>query len=281
MSSLEVAGFIPVDGPLPRERLHSLLTVPGVLVDDLEPHWQSGVSIYGYPTDTPSLWEGCSDGTFRVKDDAGEVPFATFTSFVMYVTIECSALGIGSPAEFAERARAVLRATRAFGAELALSQGIPGLNNPYLGDVNLDILASGAAVSPGVGLSYLEDALAQTGRQGIIHLTPPVASALTAIPTGEDATGPLYTASGTPIAVGAGYSGTDPDSGATPGETEAWAFVTGPVQVRIDDDVELMPDDISSTLDRAVNTVVYRAETTAVVSWDTALQSGVLIDWAA
>ena len=283
MSSLAVGGLVPVNGPLPRERMHSLLTVPGVVVPsgELEDHWQGGIAVYGYPDSVPELWEGCSDGTFRTKGEGGEVPQAVFTSFVMYVAISCSAMGIGSPEEFARRAELVLEATQAFGVERALAQGIVGLDNPYLGDANLDILAGGVAVSAGIALSYLEEAIGETGRAGIIHLTPAVASALQAIPTGDEgAVSPIFTAAGTSIAIGAGYQDTDPDSGATPGTTEDWVFASGPVHVRIDDVVELVPEDFASSLDRTVNDVIYRAEKVAVVSWDTSLQAGVLVDWA-
>ena len=49
------------------------------------------------------------------------------------------------------------------------------------------------------------------------------------------------------------------------------------VEVRIDDTVSL--PDFSEALDRANNDVTYRAEKIAIVSWDTALQAGILVDW--
>jgi hypothetical protein len=282
MSSVAVAGHVRITGAPPRERMHSLLTVPNVLVpqDELESHWQSGVVIDGYPDEVPELWEGCSEGTFRTKNEGSPTPIAQFTAFNLYVSINCSGLGIGNPERFAERAAAVLRATQAHGVEEALSQGIVGLDNPYLGDVNLDILGAGA-VSAQVGLSYLEEAIGATGRQGIIHITPPVAAALAPLVARDDEPSrPVYTTAGTPLAIGSGYQGTDPVSGSTPAAGQSWIFATGPVEVRIDDTVELVPDDIASALDRTLNDVVYRAEKTAVVSWDTALQSGVLVDWS-
>lgn len=277
MSSLAVGGHMRIDGPLPRVRPRSLLTVPDVLVEETDEHWKSGVAIYGYPEEVPELWEGCSDGTFRTKDEGSAPPTPVFTSFVMYIPISCSAMGIGDPDEFAERAAAVMRATQAYGAEKALAQGIIGLDNPYLGDANLQLLASG--VNASVGLAYLEDAIGQTGRQGLIHLTPAVAARIEEF-TDRGLDEPLYTGVGTPVAIGSGYIGTDPVNQVSPGATTDWVFATGPVEVRIEDDVTLVPEGVAEAVERSVNDVVYRAEKVAVVSWDTALQAGVLVDWS-
>lgn len=267
-----------IDGPLPQERMHSLLTVPNVLVPEAGEHWKSGVSVWGYPEEVPELWEGCSDGTFRVKVEGGVFPQGSFTSFVMYVPISCSAMGIGDPNEFAERAARVLRSTQAFAVERALARGVMGLNNPYLGDTNLVSLATGVTASAAVG--YLENAIADTGRQGLIHITPAVAAmAGDALVTGAPGD-PIYTPAGTPVAVGAGYVGTDPDALASPDSNSDWVFATGPVEVRIEDTVTLVPEGVAEAVDRSVNDVVFRAEKVAVVSWDTALQVGVLADWS-
>src|SRR5688572_22801823 len=203
MSSTAVSGHIVVLGPPPAQRLHSLLTVPGVLVDELEAYWQSGVSMLGYPNVVPGLWEGCSSGTFRTKAEAEPRPTATFTTFVMYVPVGCSALGVGDFEEFKDQARLVLLASQAFAVERALAQGVVGLDNPYLGDANLDVLAGGAAVSAKEGISYLDEYIGDRGRGGMIHITPAVADALSPMHMVDDPTKPLYTTAGTSIAVGA------------------------------------------------------------------------------
>ena len=107
MSSLAVGGHVPVIGPAPRERMHSLLTVPGVVVDTAGDHWKAGINVMGYPEEVPALWEGCSAGTFRTKAEGEPQPQATFTSFVLYVPISCSALGMGDFDDFKARAAAV------------------------------------------------------------------------------------------------------------------------------------------------------------------------------
>jgi hypothetical protein len=123
----------------------------------------------------------------------------------------------------------------------------------------------------------LEDAIGETGRQGLIHATPATVAAweFEALESGAY----LQTPNGTPIASGGGYIGADPVLGAAPAAGQAWAFATGPVQVRLSE-VILVGDNINDTIDQSLNEVTYRAERYALAVWDTALQSGILIDWS-
>jgi hypothetical protein len=155
-----------------------------------------------------------------------------------------------------------------------LAAGADGSTNPFLGDSNVTVLG-GAAVTPAVGLSWLENAIGATGRQGLIHASPAVAAAwgFDKLETGEA----LYTVNGTPVAVGGGYANVTVD-GDDPGDGEDYAFATGPVEVRLSEAITLS-DDIAESLDRSNNDVVIRAERYALATWDTALQAAVLIDW--
>ena len=161
------------------------------------------------------------------------------------------------------------------GVEQGLSQGVIGSANPYFGDAGLTILG-GATVSAAVGMRYLENAIGATGRGGMIHITPAVASALQLFPVEPLDEKPLLTVNGTPIVIGDGYLGADPDSGSSPGTGQDWIFATGPVEVRLG---PLVITDIAETLDRSDNSVTFRAERYVLATWDTALQAGVLVDW--
>lgn len=275
MSVTAVGPALDIDGPLPVAPDYSLLSIPGVLLGDGD-RWMNGVNVYGYPADVPSTWEPCSTGTDRTKDGTSDQPLPRFDSFGIVVPIACDAMSIGDWRDFAGRAEKVLQATQSYSVEEALSQGVDLSSNPFLGDANLAILAGGAAVTPEVGLAYLEDAIGATGRAGMIHATPSVASSWSWL---EDQNGVLTTKIGTPVAVGGGYIGADPVSGASPAAGQSWAFATGPVQVRLSD-VQLVGDDLMSSLDTSNNDVVFRAEKYALAIWDTALQAGVLIDWS-
>lgn len=275
MSSITFAMPTVLDGPLPKPPKHSLLQVPGVLREgDAEDRWQNGASIYGYPVSDPATWDPCSTGTFRTKDEGDGFPVPVFASFVAYLPITCSSMSIGDPDEFRDRARVTLEAVESFAVERALSQGVDGLANPFFDDAAVDILALGAAVTPTVGLSYLEDAIGATGRQGMIHATPAVVSQWFEHPQIDPT--PFVTALGTPVAVGGGYAGGHPSGGSAAAAGQAWAYATGPVEVR---HAEINVLDIREVLDRQTNDVTFRAERAVLATWDTALQAAVLIDW--
>jgi hypothetical protein len=273
MSSVAV-GRIRVDGQAPSAPLHRLLSTPGVLLSG--GRWEGGVDLWGFTTDVPSTWDACSSGTFREKDEGERVGFESFDSFVIYVAQVCSTFGTSADLQgFARRADAVLEATSSFAVERALAQGIDGLANKYLGDSDLTSLATN--VSPAVGLSYLENAIGATGRQGMIHLTPAVAAQLDSN-LSDNGSGALVTLAGNPVVIGGGYIGTDPDDEGSPDPTHDWIFATGPVQARVSE-ILAGPDEVSGMVDPETNEVIYRAEKLANVAWDGALQVGVLVDW--
>lgn len=274
MSMVTFAMPTVIDGPAPQAPPHSLLAVPGVLVEDPGARWQNGASVYGYPVSEPETWDPCSTGTFRTKAEGDAFPTPVFASFVAYLPITCTAMGIGDPDEFRDRARLTLNAVESFAIERALSQGVSGLANPFFDDAAVDVLAGGAAVTPDVALAYLEDAIGATGRRGMIHSTPAVASRWFGNP--QRAPYPYATALGSFVAVGGGYVGGHPSGGSAAAAGQAWAYATGPVEVR---HAEIDVLDIKDVLDRELNDVTFRAERAILATWDTALQAAVLVDW--
>lgn len=276
MSVIAVGPALDIDGPIPVAPPHSLLNTPGVVVErDSEGRWLNGVNVWGYPSDTPLLWEPCSDGTFRTKSDESNQPTARFDSFVAYLPITCSGIGISEAEmdDLRDRAERALDATISMAVEEALAAGIDQSTNPFFADTNVDILNSGTAVSPAVGLSFLENAIGTTGRRGLLHATPAVIAQWQ--PYFVDSP-ELLTANGTPAASGDGYIGVDTPFIGTPGTGEDWAFATGPVNVYLG---PLVITDTRETLDRSNNDLTFRAERYVLALWDTALQSAVLIDW--
>jgi hypothetical protein len=282
-----------VDGPKPVAPLYRLLDVANI-IEETDPHWMNGATVWGYPSDVPVAWDPCSTGTGRVKADGGTIPLPDFGAFVVYLAETCTArsvFGAQAPGEtndeylartqqaFVDRAVAVFAASESYAIEKEFSQGdaLPG--NPYLADANAQVLASGAAVSPRIGLSYLLNAIAPTARQGIIHATPGTVSAWGQFRAYHEA-GVLYTTEGTPIAEGQGYIGAQPAGESAPTATHEWAFATGPVDVHRSQAV-IYPATVAEALDRSNNTLSYRVERTYLVDWDTVLQAAVLIDWTA
>jgi hypothetical protein len=275
MSTFTAIGpALDLDGPLPVAPEYRLLSVPGV-VQGVAGRELNGVNVWGYPEDTPSLWEPCSAGTYRDKSEDSTWQQPRFDGLVAYLPIMCSTI-TAAPEEFAQRAEVTLNAVLSFGVEQALAQGVVGSTNPFFGDTNLTQLGGGA-VSAQAGLNYLENAIGQTGRGGMIHATPGTVSAwnfVNLLTEGEV----LRTANGTPVVSGGGYINTDPSglTGSDPSVGQEWAFATGPVRVFLADGPSL---EVSEYVDRSDNTVIYRAERYFLAEWDTSLQSGVLIDW--
>lgn len=283
MSVTAVGPAFAIVGPPPEPRRHGLLTIPDVIVrDGGTPRWLTQVNVIGYPTGTPGIWEPCSEGTFRVKEEGEPRPQDRWDPFTAFFPLSCSSLGMGDYSEFYDQAEAALDATISHAVEFVLSQGVS--TNPFFGDTDLTgtAILAGAAVSPRIGLSYLENAIGvRTGRQGMIHATPAIVDAWGAGGgIDEDAAdGILRTTNGTPVVSGSGYIGADPvdASAPSPSGTVEWAFATGPIEVRIEDEARTRVDE---SLDRADNTVVVRAEKYVLAEWDKALQVGIRIDWS-
>jgi len=278
VSVTAVGPALDLDGPLPVAREHSLLRTPAVdVVEDDTGRWTNGVNVIGYPDGPPKLWEPCSTGTFRVKDEGEAEPQDRFDPIAVYFPLPCSTLGMGDYDEFAKRAELALKATLSHGIEEALAAGVTLSNNPFLGDGSLTALASGAAVSPAVGLRYLDNAIgSMSARQGLIHATPAVVDAWGG-GQGLRLADEIRSPAGTPIISGSGYIGVDPVGKTASGTTTDWIFATGPIGVKISPFVSTT---VEETVDRTDNSVVVRAERYALIEWDTALQVGVLIDWS-
>ena len=131
--------------PRPSAPEYSLLKTPGVVVERGSGRWLNGVNLIGFPDDLPTLWEDNEVGTFRTKDEGTGLPAGTFDAFIAYIPVTCSAVGWEA---MQEQAAAALNSSLSWAAEVALTQGIAGLDNPFLGDANVTVLGSGAARCP-------------------------------------------------------------------------------------------------------------------------------------
>lgn len=269
---------LPLDGPLPVAPAHSLLAAATIVPSDAR-HGVGG-AIWPYPPGLPEAWDPCSAGTFRTKKEGQGWELPEFQSFEVYLPITCSSITAHSPG-FADRVLLAFAATESFAVASELARGVAsGGMNPFLLDGNLNILNAGTAVNPDYGLGLLEDAIGATGRGGMILTTPAAGAALNG--TGgfglETRSGALVTtANATPVALDGGFIGASPSLHPVLNTGEAWAFATGPVQIRRADNIDIVAD-LRSSLDRADNTVTFRAERSYLVTWDTQLQAGVLID---
>jgi len=269
-----------IDGPLPVAPPRSLLNVSGVIVPSGTDRFGVGGAVYPYPPGTPLAWDPCSTGTFRTKADADDWDLPVFNSFTVYLPMTCSTVTAHSPG-FEDRVRVAFAARESFAVARELARGTANPLNPHFTDASLHILAA-AAVTPDVGLSYLEDAIGATGQAGMIHATPAVGAAMNGsggYGLDERQSQLVTTANDTPVALDGGYIGAAASLHAAPAPGQAWAFATGPVQVRRTSDITIIPGDISEATDRSINEVTFIAERDYLAIWDTQLQAGVLIDW--
>lgn len=273
---------VVLDGPLPLAPEHCLLSVPGVLVTEDDNHWMNGGVVYPYPPDEPVNWDPCSVGTYRTKVEGDAIVLPYFSSFVAYLPITCSSGYVGDPDMFRDRASLALDAVISFAVEQALSQGVDQSGNPFFTDGNMTTPAGTSALSPKIGLRWLEETIGATGRQGLIHATPAVVAAWDFLDLREDPRemDVLESTVGTQVASGGGYIGAQKLSERLLGHAvpsgKSWAFATGPVQVRVS---ETIVTDVSESLDRSDNNLTFRAERYVLATWDAEVQAGVLIDW--
>lgn len=280
MSTFTAVGpSLALDGPLPVKPRYGLLDIPGVRkAADRE---LNGVVVYGYPEDAPASWEPCSSGTFRTKDEGGEVSTPRFDAVGLYVPVTCSAMNVNNNGntwrDFAGRAEKVLEATLSYGVTQVLSQGVVGSANPFLGDAGVTKLNGGASTEAGGALAYLENAIGATGRKGMIHADPATATAWALYLEDRDGDVKYTIANGTPVSISGGYTG-GKANGSSAAAGTSWAYASGPVEVYVGE-ATLVGEDINGTLDTSNNDVTFRAERFVLAEWDTALQAAVLVDW--
>lgn len=297
------------NAPRPVPPRYRLIDVANIIPDP-DIHWQTGLRIWGFPPtgdwpaeatewyeggvpDQPSTWALCtSDGT-SVKPDGTEITLPEFDTFTVVMAETCTARSVfgeplpdETPEAFAarqqqlyvDRAMASFAASESWAVEREFSQGLLLPGNPHLSDPNATILPTGgAAQDPRTALSYLNNAIGQTGQQGIIHADPAVLSAW-----GEFYIRPegnmLVTIDGVPIVRGAGYIGAVPDNAPALADGQSYAFATNMVDIRRSE-AFVTPERVDQALDRHDNTITYRVERTYAVDWDTVLQAAVLVDW--
>ena len=278
---------VRIDGPLPVAPPYGLVNTAEI-VQETDERWANGAQVYPYPVDLGDSWDPCSTGSFAVKADGETPPLPIFAAFTAYLPETCtpSRIMVGDMA--ASQAAFTARAQLAFAAKesaiyenvLATGGAFNATTQPYLGDSNLTILGSGA-VSPQTGLALLEDAIGGTHVRGMLHATPATLTAWTFTGPCIDREGTqLQTRIGTPVVSGDGYIGAIPDGEGSLGATEAWAFATGPVQIRRSATITVLPEEVKEALNRSENILTYRAERDVLVTWDTVAQYGVLIDWS-
>ncbi len=296
MTEIGCAPTWPVDGPVPSPPPYSLLSASRI-VDDLDQtqveRWLNGVEVYPYVTGTARGWDAMKTGSNRLAKDEGDaISLPSFGALTVYLPETCSSFGIWgggmSPEQaqdrFVARATAALAAVESAAIESELMSGDALGLQPHLGDGNGSFPNGNTATSVTNAIALLENEIAGTGRQGVIHCSPAFLTfAAQNRLIGPDPRGPggnpvLRTINGTVVVPGYGYVGqSDPDGRTASSTGQEWVYATGPVEVRRSPLI-LVPETVVQALDRAQNSITYRVERYVVASWDVVLQAAVLAD---
>lgn len=288
--SVTVAGAtrVPVDGPRPVPPKYTLLSVAS---DFAVERWRAGVTMVPYPPDMPDAQDPCGTGTLGIKNDPTGIDLGAFPSFLAYLGEVCTSYSIGADESqwraWQERAGVALLARISFALERQLiaasfvNDDGDGNEVPHLADTNADVLNSGNATAAASAVAYLEDALAATGEDGVLVLTPSVISYLGYANFEEDRLGRLTTARGTQVIAADGAVGdwNRPDGQAAAASGQSWIYAMLRPKAQVDDRVLLLPETRRQATDLTSNEATYRAEVMAAVAFDTRLQAAVLADW--
>jgi hypothetical protein len=278
----------PSSGP----PLNGLLT-SGLVVED-DSRWESGFTFAPECTGS-AVWEPCADPAYEERSPAEKSEFEGNPEFIVYkpwiveAPYECSSWGF-IEAEYEAKAFRALESSegQVIEREWWTGERMPANQNLRYFTPNDDdhILNPGGAaapvaVGPGLGIVLLEAAIASCAHtKGVLHLPVSVAARVTGSMVLEDTQdGVLRTRTrGDLVVVGSGYDGSVGPIGQDPvSDGQAWAYVTGPVAVRLVE-VEIFPETMAEALDRATNTISYRAERTAAVVHDACCSFAVLIE---
>jgi hypothetical protein len=256
-------------------------------VDDIDPHWQNGITYPAVCGGASTTYDICVDspvvtGSNPTKADTADRIWRGATPFTVYTEIDCSPVGWWDDAENnineALRRYEHLEVERTFWTGTV--HGDANIAMPHLAanTVTLDssdsLITLQTAATVAVtgtfdvveGLGILEQQLASCyGAQGLIYVTLPVFDELVNELLVFQRNGLWYTAKGNKVVPGSGFTGTAPDGTAAPTGT-SWMYATGALM-----GYRTPPKQVATRKDsfnRAINTLKLIVERVYVLGWD-------------
>lgn len=294
-------GFGPlwrIDGPLPLPPLFGLLQAAAAeatgvrFVDDLDDdgieRWLNGVQVYPYPPDDADVFRNCGTGSEADEKGFGEtIDRPEFEPMTVWLAETCTSYKVWDQEMFKARARIALEAVEGAAVASEFMSGVKLSAQPYLSD-GQGVFPNGDTVTNVVnGLALLEEQIALSGKQGVIHCSPMMATALMGRGFSlADKTGVIRTINGIVVVPDFGYTaGATPTGHPDPDGTEEWAYATGPIDIRRTEVITL-PETVQEATERGTggastgrpNSITYRVERYYLVDWDTEVQAAVLVD---
>lgn len=260
-----------------------------------EERWMNGVEVYPYPPGLADIHDPCPGGSDASDKNFGDdVKHPQFGALTVYFAETCTSYKVWSQEQFKARAVAAFSAVESAGVAHEFLTGRRMPLNPHLADGEGEFPNGDDPTTVVNGLGLLEAQIARSGRQGLIHCSPQIATSLLgrgfAI---SDKTGVIRTINGIVVIPDFGYvdgatpaaSDDYPDGHADPTGTQQWMYASGPIDLRRSE-VFTTPDNVSEALDRGTgaatngrpNSITYRVERFYLVDWDTEVQAAVLVD---
>lgn len=289
-------GFGPmqrIDGPRPIPPKYGLLPAANVagsgvdIVPDPADRWGNGVKVWPYPVGDAEVFDPSLVGTSATPKGYGaeQPPSPDFAPMVVVFAITCTTASVPDQATFKARAVAALAAVEGAAVEKELLTGAALPANLHLSDGTSNLPLGSTPTSAVNGLAEMEAEIARSGRAGLIHVSPQVATFLHNNGLINDVGGVVKTINGTTIVNGVGYvDGATPEGATPPAGWEQWIYATGPIEIRRSE-VITVPETLAEALDRGmgatqdrVNTITYLVERYYLVDYDGAVQSAVLVD---
>jgi hypothetical protein len=266
---------IRADGLTPSAPRFGLLSVAHVLEGD--GRWLNGVTLDPAPCGCvdDGFDPACDDTPPTIMGDEypeGEAPSLDFDPFMVAKIRRCSVMGLGPFDEFVADLQAAFDAGQGAAVEHEFATSTLVNTNPGLESEGSTILDE-SALGMTDAFAALEGAIADSCRAGVIHATPAAATWAARLNLIARDGQVLRTMLGTPVAVGAGYTGDGPGGDPAP-EGGAWLYATGPIRVRLGD-VHRYPEDLSG-ISRSINRLIVRVERPALVEWDRCLHAAQL-----
>lgn len=278
---------VSIDGPVPSPPALTLCNAARY-VETTDDRWINGAAVWPYPRDLPDVFDPCqpSSSAGHNKDAGTPSSEELFGSFNILEGITCTTRSVRNPAEWQRRVLLALEAYEHWAIEREFWTGALKPDNPHLaqtGTAPLDtkIQNSSNATSVKNAVALLEQAIADRGGNGVIHMRPAVFSQMTQDGAGGILTvqnGVAKTFLGTPVVPGVGYTGSAPDGTVQSGTVE-WAYATGPIEIRRTEPF-IVPGSISEATDRRQNVTTFRAERYVLVTWDQRIHAAAKIDRA-
>jgi hypothetical protein len=276
---------VSLDGPAPSPPALTLLGASRDVTPAGDDRWINGVGIWPYPRDLPDVFDPCQSASSagHGKDAGTPTGEEIFGTYNVLEGVTCTTRSThADPAEWQRRAQVALDAYQHWAIEREFWSAALLPANPHLAQTTgLTFDNSVTATSVKNAMSLLEQAIADKGGTGVIHLRPSVFSQIS-----HDAgfliwdikNGVARTTLGTIVVPGVGYTGSNKDGTAASGTVE-WAYATGLVEYRASR-VELLPPTIKEATDRAQNLTTFRAERYVNITWDQRIHAVVKIDRA-